>query len=182
MPIINGKRIETLFTAEQIAACNAEIAAEIAASAPKNLLVLPILKGSFVFAADLIRALYYAGIAPEVEFITVSSYGGNLHGGNVRLLQGVEGIIENRDVLLVDDILESGRTLKFVSDLLRARNPRSLALAVLLNKPMCRKADIEADYAGFTCPDKFVVGYGMDAAHAFRQLPFIGTLEADSKE
>jgi len=176
MPIINGKIIDILFTEEAIARRNAEIAAEIAAAQPRNLLVLPILKGSFVFAADIIRALYRAGVAPEVEFITVSSYGAGLTSGAVRLLHNIQSQIEARDILLIDDILESGKTLHFVSDLLRQQKPHKLALAALLDKPMCRKTAIEADYVGFTCPDKFVVGYGMDAAHAFRQLPFIGTL------
>lgn len=177
MPIINGKTIETLFTEEEIARRNAEIAEQIAQLAPKNLLVLPILKGSFVFAADIIRALYRAGVAPEVEFITVSSYGAGFESGEVRLEHDIKSDLSGRDILLIDDILESGKTLKFVSDLLRARQPNSLKIAALLDKPMRRQAKIEADYIGFSCPDKFVVGYGMDAAHAFRQLPFIGVIK-----
>jgi len=176
MPIINEKSIDPLFSAEAIARRNAEMAAEIAAAAPRNLLVLPILKGSFVFAADMIRALYRANVAPEVEFITVSSYGGELTSGPVRLLHALQSPIAGRDILLIDDILESGKTLHYVSHLLLQQKPRRLMLATLLDKPMRRQTAIEADYVGFTCPDKFVVGYGMDAAHAFRQLPFIGTI------
>lgn len=176
MPIINGKRIDILFSEEEISRRNARLAAEIAADKPQNLLVLPILKGSFIFAADIIRALHRAGVSPEVEFITVSSYGDSLTGGQIRLLHDMRSDIGGRDILLIDDILESGRTLKFVADLLQARAPRRLRIAALLDKPMCRKTPIEADYIGFNCPDKFVVGYGMDAAHAFRELPFIGTV------
>jgi len=178
MPLIHGKNIEILFTEEQIARRNEAIAAEIAARKPHNLLILPILKGSFIFAADLLRALYRAGVAPEVEFITVSSYGAaQTSSGEVKLLQDIQSDIAGRDILLIDDILESGRTLKFVAERLRARRPKNVAIAALLDKPMRRVAEIEADYVGFSCPDKFVVGYGMDAAHAFRQLPFIGVIQ-----
>lgn len=176
MPVINGKAIDILFTEEQIARRNAEIATEIAAAKPQNLLVLGVLKGSFVFAADMIRALYRAGVSPQVEFITLSSYGSGSQSGEISLIHDIRETIEGRDILLIDDILESGRTLKFVADLLKKRQARSVAVAALLDKPMCRKAPIEADYVGFTCPDSFAVGYGMDLGHAFRELPFIGTV------
>ncbi len=175
------RRLKTLFTAEDIAARNAELAAEVAASRPERLLVIAVLKGSFVFAADLIRALHAAGLAPEVEFISLSSYGeGTVSAGAVRVVHDVESVVEGRDVLLVDDILESGRTLAYAKDLLAARGARRVLTCVLLEKPHKRAVSIDADLVGFHCPDVFVVGYGMDVAHAYRQLPFVGVVEHDA--
>ena len=136
--------------------------------------VVAVLKGSFVFAADLIRALHRAGVAPEVEFISLSSYGAGTTGGAVRVVRDVETDVSGRNVLMIDDILESGRTIKFARDLMLSRGASAVEVAVLLDKRMKRKAEIEADYVGFDCPDHFVVGYGMDVAHAFRELPFVG--------
>ncbi|HSI41429.1 MAG TPA: hypoxanthine phosphoribosyltransferase [Xanthobacteraceae bacterium] len=167
--------IEVLFDAQTIAARNSELADEIVAAKPDKLVVIAVLKGSFVFAADLIRALHWAGLAPEVEFITLSSYrDATVSSGHVTVLRDVETEVRGRDVLLVDDILESGRTLAFAKDLLAARGARRVLVCVLLEKPHKRAVQIEADFVGFKCPDYFVVGYGMDVAHAFRQLPFIG--------
>ncbi|MEZ0214510.1 MAG: hypoxanthine phosphoribosyltransferase [Xanthobacteraceae bacterium] len=167
--------IEVLFDAQTIAARNSELADEIVAAKPDKLVVIAVLKGSFVFAADLIRALHWAGLAPEVEFITLSSYrDATASSGHVTVLRDVETEVRGRDVLLVDDILESGRTLAFAKDLLAARGARRVLVCVLLEKPHKRAVQIEADFVGFKCPDYFVVGYGMDVAHAFRQLPFIG--------
>lgn len=174
MITVRGKRIETLFSPDRIAERVEELAREIAARADGELLVVSVLKGSFVFAADLIRALHKVGLAPEVEFISLSSYGGGTEGGSVRILRDVESAVAGRQVLLVDDILESGRTLLFARDLMLERGAARAEIAVLLDKTMRRKTDIEADYIGFDCPDHFVVGYGMDVAHAFRELPFVG--------
>lgn len=179
MPVIDGKTVDILFSEADIAKCTHLIAQAIAESRPRQLLVLPILKGSFVFAADLIRALHRAGIASAVEFVTVSSYGAGKTSGDIKLLHDIQSDITGRDVLLIDDILESGKTLKFVSDLVKKRGARSLSIAVLLDKSMRRQTAIEADYVGFQCPDRFVVGYGMDAGHAFRQLPFVGVVRND---
>ena len=174
MILVRGKRIDTLFSAERIATEVSRLAGEIAASAGDDLLVISVLKGSFVFAADLIRALHAAGSAPEVEFISLSSYGGGTAGGEVRILRDVESQVAGRPVLLVDDILESGRTLLFARDLMLSRGAARVAIAVLLDKSTRRVAAVEADHVGFQCPDHFVVGYGMDVAHAFRELPFVG--------
>jgi len=174
MPVIDGKTVDILFSEQDIAQRNKALAEAIAKTRPQDLLVLPILKGSFVFAADLIRALHKAHVASSVEFITVSSYGEGQTSGDIRLLHDLDSDVTGRDILLVDDILESGKTLHFVAGLMKKRGARSVAIAVLLDKHTCRQAPIEADYVGFPCPDKFVVGYGMDAAHAFRQLPFVG--------
>jgi hypoxanthine phosphoribosyltransferase len=167
--------VEVLFDPATIAARNRELADEIVAARPEKLLVIAVLKGSFVFAADLIRALHDAGLAPEVEFITLSSYrDARASSGQVTVLRDVETDVRGRDVLLIDDILESGRTLAYAKDLLAARGARRVMVCVLLEKPSKRAVQIDADFVGFTCPDYFVVGYGMDVAHAFRQLPFIG--------
>jgi len=171
---VRGKQIEPLYSVEEIAATVDRVAGEIAAVPAKDLLVISVLKGSFVFAADLIRALHHAGLAPEVEFISLSSYGAGTEPGEIRVLRDVESEVAGRTVLLIDDILESGRTVKFARDLMLSRGAAEVPIAVLLDKPMRRKADIEADYVGFSCPDQFVVGYGMDVGHAFRELPFVG--------
>ena len=171
-------RIRTLFDEDIIAKRNEELAKEISATAPKNLLVVAVLKGSFMFAADLIRSLHRVGLAPQVEFIHLSSYlDGTTSTGQVAILRDVESDVRGRDVLLVDDILESGRTLAFAKDLLSARGARKVSTAVLLEKPHKRAVSIGADFVGFQCPDVFVVGYGMDVAHSYRQLPFFGVVD-----
>ncbi|MTI44039.1 hypoxanthine phosphoribosyltransferase [Roseibium hamelinense] len=167
--------INTLFDEDAIAARVADLAREIALSKPERLLVVAVLKGSFIFAADLVRAMHRAGLTPEMEFIHLSSYGAGTEGSeNIRILRDVESDVNGRDIVLVDDILESGRTLKFARDRLNERGARSVSIAALLDKPDKRKTAISADYVGFACPDKFVVGYGMDMGHAWRQLPYIG--------
>lgn len=178
MPVVRGRSIQVLFDAKTIAARNSEIAAEIAAAGYRDLLVISILKGSFVFAADLIRALHDAGLAPEVEFISLSSYrAGTVSSGKVAVLRDIDSDVAGRDVLLIDDILESGRTVAFAKETMKERGANRVAVAVLLDKPGKRVAEIEADYVGFTSPDYFVVGYGMDMGHAFRELPYVGMVE-----
>lgn len=178
MPIVRGRSLKVLFDEATIAARNAELAAEIASAGYENLLVISVLKGSFVFAADLIRALYRAGLTPEVEFISLSSYReGTVSTGEVRVVRDIESDVAGRDVLLIDDILESGRTIAFARDLLLSRGARRVGIVVLLDKPGKRARTIAADHVGFSCPDYFVVGYGMDVAHAFRELPYVGIVE-----
>ena len=168
--------IEVLHAAEEISARNRAVAEAIRASGlGERLLVVAVLKGGFVFAADLIRALHGAGISPEVDFMSLSSYrAGTTSSGTVTVLRDLETDVAGRDVLLVDDILESGRTLAYAKDLLKSRGANRVELAVLLDKPGHRVAAIEAEFVGFTCPDLFVVGYGMDMGHAYRELPYIG--------
>lgn len=180
MPIVRNKKIEVLFTAKQIASRNHELSEEIALGDLKNILVISVLKGSFVFAADLIRALHKAGLTPEVEFISIASYGAGTTAGEVRLLRDVDSDVRDRDILLIDDILESGNTMKFTRDLMLSRGASRVSIVTLLDKSMRRKSDIHADYVGFECPDKFVVGYGMDVGHAFRELPFVGVVTGDA--
>jgi hypoxanthine phosphoribosyltransferase len=181
MAVVRGKNIDVLFSASQIAERNLELAKDIARHDYKDLLVIAILKGSFVFAADLIRAMHDAGLSPEVEFITVSSYGAGTVSGDVKVLRDIDSHVEGRDVLLIDDILESGKTLKFTRDLMMARGAKSVSVAVLLDKSVRRQImDLNAEYVGFDCPDYFVVGYGMDVAHAFRELPYVGVVTGDA--
>nr|WP_321980700.1 hypoxanthine phosphoribosyltransferase [uncultured Cohaesibacter sp.] len=170
--------IEVLYDEATLASRNQELANAIAEAGYKNLLVIAVLKGSFVFAADLLRALYRAGVPLEVEFMSLSSYGsGTKSSGNVKVVRDIEVIVKDRDVLLIDDILESGRTLAYAKNLLQERGANRADIAVLLDKPGKRAVDLNAEYVGFECPDKFVVGYGMDKAHSYREVPFVGYLE-----
>ena len=140
-----------------------------------DLVIIAILKGSFIFAADLIRALHREGLKPEIDFIFLASYGtGTMSGGEVKVLRDVETELAGRDVVIVDDILDSGRTLAFAKTLLDARGARSVRTCVLLDKQVPRAAKIVPDFTGFRCQPVFVVGYGMDLAHRYRELPFIG--------
>ncbi|MET0431442.1 MAG: hypoxanthine phosphoribosyltransferase [Hyphomicrobium sp.] len=169
--------IETIFSAGDIHDRLQVLASEIAAASPKNLLVVPILKGSFVFAADLIRALHTAGLAHEVDFLTLSSYRkSRVSSGLVSILRDLDLDVEKRHVILIDDVLDSGRTLAFAKDLISARGASTIETCVLLDKKASRAVSIEPDYCAFECPDVFVVGYGMDVAHRYRELPFVGRL------
>lgn len=173
-------RINVIFSAEQISQRIRVLAKEVACSKPDDLLVVAILKGSFVFAADLIRALHAAGVSPEVDFMTLASYRkSKKSSGEIEILRDLETDVSRRNVLLVDDILESGRTLAYAKDLIAARGAGRVLTCVLLDKPVPRSAEIEADLTAFRCPDVFVVGYGMDLAHKYRELPFVGCIMED---
>jgi hypoxanthine phosphoribosyltransferase len=172
-----GQRFETIFSADEIHDRLQSRAAEYAARAPKNLLIVPVLKGSFVFAADLLRALYAAGLAPEVDFLTLSSYRKSRSStGQVSILRDLDLDVLHRHVILIDDVLDSGRTLVFAKDLIAARGAARVETCVLLDKKAPRAVSIEADYCAFACPNVYVVGYGMDVAHRYRELPFVGRL------
>jgi hypoxanthine phosphoribosyltransferase len=177
---IDGHPVEVLFSESEIALRVEAIAEAVAERRPQRLLVVPILKGSFVFAADLLRAFYRSGLRPEVDFMMLASYRhATVSSGRIEVLRDIETDVAERDVLLIDDILESGRTLAYAKDLLAARGALRVMTAVLLDKAGHRAAEIEADFKGFDCPDKFVIGYGMDMAHAFRELPFVGCFSGD---
>ncbi|HET6389631.1 hypoxanthine phosphoribosyltransferase [Hyphomicrobium sp.] len=178
MPDLNAEQtVETIFSAEDIQARLQVLAAQIAGKAPKNLLVVPVLKGSFVFAADLLRALYAAGVSPEVDFLTLSSYRKRKESaGQVTILRDLDLDVQNRHVILIDDVLDSGRTLAFAKDLIAARGATRIETCVLLDKKAPRAVSIEPDYCAFECENVFVVGYGMDVAHRYRELPFVGRL------
>lgn len=170
--------IEVVIPAETIARRLDELAGEIAASQTPNLLVIAILKGSFVFAADLIRAMNRAGLSPEVDFLTLSSYKkSKVSSGQVAILRDLDLEVEGRNVLLVDDVLDSGRTLAFAKDLISARGAACVLTCVLLDKAIARAVNIKADFRAFDCPDTFVVGYGMDVAYRYRELPYVGRLK-----
>jgi hypoxanthine phosphoribosyltransferase len=170
-------KIEAVYPADEIASRLVDLARQIASKKPENLLVVPILKGSFVFAADLLRALYGVGLTPEVDFLTLSSYKkSRTSSGQVTILRDLDLHAEGRHVILVDDVLDSGRTLAFAKDLISARGASVIETCVLLKKDVARAVNIEADYHAFTCPNVFVVGYGMDVAHRYRELPFVGRI------
>lgn len=178
MPPVDIRHVSTLFSAEEIAGRVDSLAREIAAVMPGDILVIAILKGGFVFAADLIRALHGAGMTPQVDFMTLSSYGtGTESSGEVTIARDISDDIEGVDILLLDDILESGRTVAAARKLLLERGAKSVKLCMLLDKPGKRKVSCEADFCGFTVPDLFVVGYGLDYAHYYRDLPYIGTID-----
>ncbi|MGI9421735.1 MAG: hypoxanthine phosphoribosyltransferase [Hyphomicrobiaceae bacterium] len=171
----NRPNIEVIYSENQIHQRIDALAAEIAKADYRDLLVVAVLKGSFIFAADLIRSLYKAGLSPQVDFLSLSSYrDGTTSTGRVDILRDVDLDVKGRDIILVDDILESGRTLRFAKNLLTERGARRIATCVLLDKPVPRAAEITADFRAFECPDVFVIGYGMDMAYRYRELPFVG--------
>ncbi len=165
-----------LFRREEIAAAVARLAAEIKKDyQDKCPLLIGILKGSFVFMADLIRLLDFP---LEVEFIRVSSYGrGRESSGKIKIVRGLSSPIKGRDVLLIEDIVDTGLTTVFVLDYLGRKKPASLRLCSLTDKPSRRQTPVNIDYLGFTVPDKFIVGYGIDWDEKFRYLPDICFLE-----
>lgn len=169
--------IEILFSSACIEARIDEMAAAIAALSLDRPLVVPVLTGSFVFAADLLRALNRKGIEPEVDFLTISSYRkGTRSQGRVDVLRDVELDVSGRNVVLVDDVLDSGRTLAYAKDLLSARGAARVVTCVLLDKLAERAVDIRPELAAFECPNVFVVGYGMDLGGRFRELPYVGRI------
>ncbi len=171
--------IEVIYTAEAIADRITELAETVAGLNLDRLLVVPVLTGSFVFASDLLRGLHRAGLAPEVDFLSVSSYrDGTKSLGQVDILRDLRLDVADRNVLLIDDILDTGRTLAFAKDLIAARGAKRVISCVLLDKKARRSVAIEADYVAFECPPVFVVGYGMDLASRFRELPFVGRVVA----
>ncbi|XSG81965.1 MAG: hypoxanthine phosphoribosyltransferase [Methyloligella sp. ZOD6] len=174
--------VKPLYDAPRIAARVDELAQEIASAGLQRLVIVAVLKGSFIFAADLIRALHARGLAPEIDFIFLASYGaGTTSQGSVKVLRDVGTALSGRDVVLVDDILDSGRTLAFAKDLLLQRGASRVMTCVLIDKQGVERAvPIEADYTGFACPPEFVVGYGMDLAHRYRELPYIGVVAKET--
>ncbi|MCX7846927.1 MAG: hypoxanthine phosphoribosyltransferase [bacterium] len=168
-----------LITSEQLKTRLEGIVDEIRQAMPVNdLVIIALLKGSFVFLADLIRLLYRHGIEMEIEFMTLRSYGDAAESsGTVTVTADIETNVTGRPVLIVDDILDTGRTLKKAKELVLARGPACVKLCTLLDKPSRRVEPIEADIKGFTIPDYFVVGYGLDYARRHRELPFIARVQ-----
>ena len=146
----------------------------------KNLLVISILKGAVVFMADLIREI---DVDLSIDFMITSSYGASTTSrGNVKIIKDLDINIQNYDILIVEDILDSGYTLSKVMDILRTRHPKSLKLCTLLDKPDRRVAEVKWDYCGFVIPDEFIVGYGLDYAEKYRNLPYIGIYTPDENK
>lgn len=169
--------VNPLITEEQLQDRIASLAKEIAAGIEREVMVISLLKGSFMFTADLIRALHKTGIRTQMDFMTLSSYGdGTESSGQVVMKSPLTEEISDKDVLVVDDILESGRTLQFAKQQLERLGARSVKVAVLLEKPGKLAVEMQADFIGFTIPDKFVVGYGLDYASYYRELPYVGVV------
>ncbi len=166
---------EVLFTSEQIQQRVQSMIGEIAGTCETgNLVMLGILRGSFIFLADLVRGFAQHNLHPRIDFITLSSYGaGTESSGTVRICHDTDEDLRGADVLIVDDILDSGRTLAFAKELFLQRGARSVRSCVLLDKKANRAIDMEADYAGFPIDDVFVVGYGLDYDSHYRELPHI---------
>jgi hypoxanthine phosphoribosyltransferase len=169
--------VKVLYAAGAIARRVARLAKAIAAELGGDIHLIAILKGSFVFAADLIRALHRAGLRPRVDFITLSSYGaGSTGNARIAVNRALSDELRGRSVLLVDDILETGRTLAKAKRILLRRGAAGVKICVLLDKSAHRQPVIAADFVGFECPDRFVVGYGLDFAHHYRELPYVGVI------
>ena len=167
--------MQTLITAEQIQARVRELARQIHDDHPNGVHFVCVLKGAFVFLADLARA---TPGEVTLDFIAMSSYGASTKSsGQVQLLKDLDSSIEGRDVVVVEDIVDTGLTLTYLQDILQARSPRRVRTACLLSKPSRRKIDVAVDYVGFTIEDRFVVGYGLDHAGRYRNLPYIGVVE-----
>ncbi len=170
------EHLVTMLSAETIAARVRELGAEIARDyAGKALVLVCVLKGSFIFAADLARCI---DLPLRIDFLGVRSYGeGTESSGVVQITQDLSAPIEHEDVVFVEDIVDTGLTIAHLMDLVRTRAPRSVRVCSLLHKPARARVDIKIDYLGFTIEDRFVVGYGLDFAQKYRNLPYIGVIE-----
>ena len=176
----NQQDIDILITDAEIAARTNQLARLITDhfKGTEQLVVVGLLRGSFIFIADLVRRM---ALPVEVDFMTVSSYGNSTESSRqVRIIQDLETPIKNRDVLLVEDIVDTGHTLSQVKQILLTRVPKSLSVCTLLNKPSRREIDVEVDWVGFDIPDDFVIGYGIDYAQQGRNLPHIGVVKTTS--
>lgn len=167
---------EILYTEEQIQAKVAELGAVLSKEYQgRNPLVICVLKGAFIFMSDLVKRI---DTPLEVDFMAVSSYGHSTQSsGVVKIIKDLDVSVEGRDVLIVEDIIDSGLTLSYLIDVLERRNALSVAVVTLFDKPARRTVGLEPDYKGFTIPDSFVVGYGLDYAEHYRNLPYIGILK-----
>ncbi len=171
--------MKVLLTEEQIATRIKDLAAQIERDLPgeEGIHFVCVLKGGFMFMSDLVRSM---GPRVTLDFIAVSSYGtGTRSSGEVRMQKDLDYGLEGRDVIIVEDIVDTGLTLTYLQDILRARSPKSLRTACLLSKPSRRKVEVRVDYIGFTIEDHFVVGYGLDYAEKYRNLPHIAVLDGE---
>ena len=168
--------LKVLLSEEQLKEKCAEMGAQITKDyAGKNLLLVTVLKGAVVYMADLMRCI---DLPCAIDFMVVSSYGsGTKTTGVVKIVKDLDQDLSGKDILIVEDILDSGMTISYLKGLLQSRNPASIRIATLLDKPSRRKVDLKADYVGFEVPDEFVVGYGLDFDEEYRNLPFVGVLK-----
>ena len=173
--------LSVFFSEEEIRSKVRELGAAISRDyAGKDPLLVGVLKGCFVFMADLARSIT---VPCNIDFMAVSSYGGGTAtSGAVSILMDLSYDAEGRHIIIVEDILDSGVTLSYLKGYLMNRKPASIAIATLLDKPSRRKANVRADYVGFICPDAFIVGYGLDYAERYRNLPYIGSLKPEIYE
>lgn len=167
-----------LYTEQQLADMVKQLGARISEEyRDKNLFMVAVLKGSVVFMADLMRQIT---VPCTIDFMSVSSYGkGTSSSGQVRILKDLDASLEGKDLLLIEDILDSGKTLSYLIEILSARKPASIRICTLLDKPERRQADIHADFVGTQVPDAFIVGYGLDYAEQYRHLPYIAVLKPE---
>lgn len=167
---------KVLFSKEQLAKRIKELAEQLDKDyAGKTPLMVAILKGSVMFFTDLIREMT---LPLEIDFMSISSYGSGVKSsGEVKMIKDLDNKIEGKDVIIVEDIVDSGYTMKYLTHLLEARNPSSIKICALLDKPSRRETDVAVDYKGFEVGNEFVVGYGLDYAARYRNLPFIGILK-----
>jgi len=167
---------EVLVNEEQLKECVQKLGAQISKDYEgKNLLLVSVLRGSVIFMADLMREIK---IPCTIDFMSVSSYGaGTKSSGVVKIIKDLDLNLAGYDILIIEDILDSGNTLSYLKKILLTRNPSSIKICTLLDKPERRTADITADYSGFSIPDAFAVGYGLDYDEKYRNLPFIGVLD-----
>lgn len=178
--MMHSLRREPLITELEIKVRMGQMVLEIARDLRhKQLMVVGILRGSFMFTADLVRLLYINDIHPLIDFIFVTSYEGTESSGQLRLLRDMSLDVKDRWVLIVDDILDTGRTLKFARDYVKDRGAAQIHTCVLLDKPSRREVPVTADYVGFPIDDVFVVGYGLDYLGRYRDLPYLGVLKEE---
>ncbi len=179
MPDLEKDIAKILITREQLATRISELGMTISRDyAGKDLMLVCVLKGGVVFLSDLVRAIR---VLHSFDFMAISSYGGTRteSSGIVRILMDLNASIEARNVLIVEDIIDTGRTLSYITENLRTRNPASLKICTLLNKPSRREVNVTLDYVGFDIPNEFVVGYGLDYNELYRNLPFVGVLKPE---
>jgi len=169
--------IPVLFSESEIKDRIEELAAEIAQSISGEFMIVSLLRGSFMFTADLVRAMYKVGAHPQIDFMTLSSYRGTQSTHEIVINRDITEDVKGKTVLILDDILETGRTLQYAVNVIKERGATDMKIVVLLEKPGKLDIAVKADFVGFTVPDKFVVGYGLDYGNHYRELPFIGYLD-----
>jgi len=171
---------EILFTKEDIAKIVERLGQEITEDyKDKKLMIVGVLKGSVVFMADLMRKI---NLKCKTDFMAISSYGNGTRSGKLRVIKDLQEDIAGYDVLVIEDILDSGKTLSHLTEMLRLREPKSLKICAFFDKPDRREIDIKADYVGAQIPDKFIVGYGLDFAEEYRNLEYVGVLKPELYE